>query len=382
MVDNENREITTEQSGGAPIHRDEPPRDGAIAGGEVKAAAEDAVPGASAESPEARPAAAEEDVRPRPAAASALPPRQPPASKGPGAGLALVSGAVGGAIVAALAAGYFLQFPPKGELSESDLSRLAAVETAVGHDSAAIAGLDKRIGALEAAKAAAPKNDEGAEAVSAEIPALAARLDKLEKEPPAPDLSALTSRMQKLEDAVAAAKAPEPGGNPAAVAIVAETIRDKLATGAPYTAELSALTGLGVDPAKLAALKPLAGGAPTTNALAASFQSVEPKLFAAIAPKETGTVAERMLAHVRSLVQIRDVGEVQGDDPQAVASQVLGDLRRGDLGAALAAFAKLPEPARDAAAGFAADAKSKLEAIAAAQSIRDAAVARLAEAKP
>ena len=74
----------------------------------------------------------------------------------------------------------------------------------------------------------------------------------------------------------------------------------------------------------LAALKPLAGGAPTSSALAAAFQAVEPKLFAAIAPKETGTVSDRLLAHVRSLVQIHDVGEVQGDDPARLDERLEG----------------------------------------------------------
>jgi hypothetical protein len=295
-------------------------------------------------------------------------------------------------------AGYFTQFPPKTQLSDADLSRIAALETASSRDSGLIAGLDKRLGALQTANAAeTSKVDAGDHAAQADsgdiktlradidaareqIPALAARLDKVEKEAAAPDLPALTSRLQKLETEAAAPKAQPAGGNPAAVAIVAETIRDKLATGAPFTSDLSALAGLGVDPAQLAPLKALEGGAPTSRALAASFQAAEPKLFAAVAPKETGSVGDRLLSHVKSLVQIRAVGEIAGEDPQALSSQVLADLQRNDLGAALAAFAKLPEPAREAAAGFAAEAKSKLDAVAAVQAIRDAAVARLADA--
>ena len=126
----------------------------------------------------------------------------------------------------------------------------------------------------------------------------------------------------------------------------------------------------------------MASGAPTDRALAASFEAVEPKLFAAIAPPEPGGIADRFLAHLRSLVEIRRTGETVGDDPQALASQIVARLGRGDLDGALATFAKLPAAA-GAAAGWAAEAQAKQSAVAAAQSIREAAVAGIVKpAKP
>ena len=76
--------------------------------------------------------------------------------------------------------------------------------------------------------------------------------------------------------------------HPAAVAVVAEAIRDKLASGAPFTTDVASLASLGFDPAKLAPLKAVADGAPSNSALIASFEAAEPKLFAAVAPKEAG----------------------------------------------------------------------------------------------
>ena len=400
MVDRKSHEMMTEPGDVAPLDGDRahdvlnsgPP-------GEPEKAPGDEVVGSplSAEAGREPEAPANETAVAPPAAASRAPypSREPP--KAAGMGRALLGGVLGGAIVAALAAAAMTQYPPKAELSQDDLGRIAAVETAAGREADAIASLDKRIGALEAASAAgAAKLDAGGRAVQAvsgdiktlradvdaargEIPALSARLDKVEKVATAgPDLSA---RVQKLETEAAAPKKPS-SDNPAAVAILAETIRDKLASGAPFGAELSALAGLGVDPARLAALKAMADGAPTNSALAASFKADEAKIAAAVAPKESDTIEGRFLAHVRSLVQVRPLGEVQGDDPQALSSQVLADLQRGDLAQALAAFAKLPAPAREAASGFAAAAKGKLEAAAAAQAIRDAAVARIADVKP
>ncbi len=88
-----------------------------------------------------------------------------------------------------------------------------------------------------------------------------------------------------MESALAAAKAEKPpSDNPAAVAIVADTLRDKLASGVPFPTELAALTALGVDPETLAPLKALVGGAPTNRALAASFEAAEPKVLGASRP--------------------------------------------------------------------------------------------------
>lgn len=399
MVDRKNHEMMSESGEETGINRDGPPEavESAQPERDEKATGDEAVGAPLSAATRAEPEAQRpiSGVAP-PAGGGAAPAPQPPSG---GMGRSLGAGILGGAIVSAVAFAALNQFPPKAELSQADLGRIVAAETAAAHDADAIAGLDKRIGALEAAKAAAAaKLDAGEHAVQAvtgdvktlrsdvdaargTIAPLSTRLDKLEKDAAAAsDVAAVAGRVQKLETVAAAPKPP--GDNASAVVILAETIRDKLTSGAPFGGELSALAGLGVDPARLAVLKPLAEGAPTSAALAASFEAAEPKIAAAVAPKDSGSVQERFLAHVRSLVQIHPVGETAGEDPQAVSTQVLADLQRGDLGRALAAFAKLPEPAREAASGFAAAAKSKQEAAAAAQAIRDAAVARIAAVKP
>ena len=422
--DDESHDMASEPSSGAPGHRDVRP-DGGIEGEGV------------AEEP--KEAAAE------PAAESANGASRPP--RPPGAGRALAAGAVGGAIAAALVAAGVYLLPVKAGLTDADANRITALETAASREDVAVAALDKRIGALEGAHgpattaalekrvgaleaSASQSNVEGLEkrvgaletaraaegqktvsetgtvqnltgdmgalradvdAARGEIPDLAARVSKLEASVSSANLAAIAGKVDKLESALAAPKAetrvapekPTASDNPAALAIIAQAIEAKLASGAPFPNELAALATLGVDPAKLAPLKAISGGAPTGHALAASFEAIEPKALAAVASGETGGVGGRFLANLSNLVQIRRIGETQGDDPQALASQVVARLERGDLVGALAAFARLPEPARQAASAWAAEAGAKQAAVAAAEALRDSAVARLAEnAKP
>jgi hypothetical protein len=101
---------------------------------------------------------------------------------------------------------------------------------------------------------------------------------------------------------------------------------------------------------------------------------------AAASHEEEGGVVDRFLAHIRGLVHVRKLNETQGDDPQAIVSRIEADSRRGDAAGALAAFNQLPETARQAAGDWAVKAHARLAADAALQSIREAAIGRLAGA--
>ena len=96
------------------------------------------------------------------------------------------------------------------------------------------------------------------------------------------------------------------------------------------------------------------------------------------APADTGSVTDRFLAHLHSLVKVRDLNETAGDDPQALVSQIEAMSRRGDVAGALVAFGKLPEAARKAAGDWPTLARTRQAADAALLSIREGAVGRLA----
>ena len=387
MVDEESQDVASEAAVGAPVDRDRP-RDPDVIDGEAARVEPVAQTKSTAE-----------------AAGAEAPFRSPsPDKRAAGALRPFAFGALGGLVVSALAlAGGQFVFGPKFDLAQEDAARLTAVGDQAERQgeegqrqSAAIAGLDKRISALDGASARVAAAAQAAQSATADvkslkadvdgaksdIAALAARLAKLESGAPqavaSADAAALAARVDKVEAALAAPKtetraAPgtsAAGGSPAAVAIVAGALRDKLAAGTPFTAELTALESLGVEPDKLTALQALAGGGPTDRALAASFEAVAPKVLSASSRPESGGIVDHFVAHLRGLVQVRVLNETQGDDPAALVSQIEAATRRGDVNGALAAFGKLPEPARQAAGGWAAQAGAKEAADAALRSIR------------
>jgi hypothetical protein len=342
----------------------------------------------------------------------------------------LLAGAVGGIVVSVLGlgAGYsLLTSKADGTDTENRLGALeaqtrqtnAALGAGANRESTAVAALEKRIGALEASAGASNTTDldkrvtalEAASAgngassdvtqrlaaqakdlradVDAEksaIPDLSARVAKLESDTPkagagSSDLAVLAARIDKIEGALTAPKSaekPAASDNAATIAIIAEVAEERLRSGAGLGSELAALQRLGVDAAALAPLQAVVNGAPTNAALAASFDAVAPHILAATSAPEQGSVTDRFLAHLHGLVKVRELNETAGDDPQALVSQIEAASRRGDIGAALASFDKLPEAARKAAGDWPTLARARAAADAALQSIREAAVGQLA----
>jgi hypothetical protein len=211
---------------------------------------------------------------------------------------------------------------------------------------------------------------------------LGGRIDKLE--------TTLGDRIGKIEAALAAPKTESrvpptevaPKSDPAAQAIAALALEQRLRAGEPFAAEWAALSRLGADGAALATLKPYSDtGAPTAAALAASFAKIAPSLVAADNPDTGDGVMDRMLDHMRKLVRVRAVGEVAGDDPDALVSQIEAALARGQAASALGIYARLPEAARKAGADWAETADARVAADAAARSLRENAIGRLAAAR-
>jgi hypothetical protein len=428
MVDEEAHDVSAAPAG-APPNRDSR-RDPGIIEGEMTARAT-----GEREPPASAPTPPESAVQPRPT----------PAAEAPRSGFrGVLAGALAGLIVSALAIGGFYSLLAPGADVDESANRLAefeaqterantALDAEIKRESAALAGLDKRMSALEtsagtsdlaelgkrvaALEAASAENAPKAavavhaaeqaaqgdqqlatqlkdlradiDAARSEIPGFAARLAKLEAGAPKvgdADLAALAGRLDKIEAALAAPKSetrvaaekPAPADSASAIAIIAGAIEDKLADGAPFGTEVAALQRLGVDTAQLAALQAVAGGAPTGGALAAAFDAVAPQVLAAAAPAESGGVLDRLLAHIHGLVRVHVLSESAGDDPEALISRIEAACRRGDIAGALAAFDKLPAAAREAAGDWPVKARARQAADAALQSIREAAVGRLA----
>jgi hypothetical protein len=246
------------------------------------------------------------------------------------------------------------------------------------------AATQKVEGIAAAAPSASPADDGGLGARVAKLETTQAALDR-----PPVDLGPIDQRLAKLENALAAPKTENrvaaetiaPGHDAAGLAVVAQALGDRLRVGAPFPLEVAALEHLGVDPAPLAILKPLAEkGAPTVSALAADFAKIAPTITTAAAPQASGGVWDRLVFNMSKAVRVTPVGEVPGDDSIALVSQINGALGRGDLASAIAIWARLPEPARQASQEWADQAKSRFAADRATQGILDDAMARLAAA--
>jgi hypothetical protein len=203
----------------------------------------------------------------------------------------------------------------------------------------------------------------------------------------ADDEMATGARVEKLEAMLnqpkAETRAPiktPPAAAPAAAAVAALILEQRLLRGEPYSEEFATLSRLGADPDALAALKPFAdAGAPTPAALEAAFAKIAPSL-AAPPRRESGGFFDKFTASMSALVRVRPAGEIKGDEPAALVTQVEAALGRGDVGAAMALYAKLPDSSRAASAAWAKDGESFVRARAAAEKIIETSLSRLAAA--
>jgi hypothetical protein len=307
-----------------------------------------------------------------------------------------------------------------------DVSRLAARADALEKrpDAAplrdTVAGLDKRIASTEAlargAQAAADKAAGDAKAAAAAAQSAADRpvvgaSAPAPAPPPPPDLSPLRqqigntdTRISTLDQKLGAvdqrlgslqAKIDQPktdtraptadketetaADNPAALAVVAQSVVQALPRGAPFTTELAALKSLKADPAKIAPLEPLAlAGAPTARALADRFRPLADEIAKEDQPAD-GSFLDRIAQSASHLVRVRPAGEKQGGDPAALASQIQGALDRGDLNRAHDLWVKLPDRAKARSQDWARLLDARLAADNAAQSLATEAIARLAK---
>ena len=199
------------------------------------------------------------------------------------------------------------------------------------------------------------------------------------------DLDALANRIAGLERAVKSlgddvARRPASADDRAArMTVAAEALRAVVERGAPYQAELAAMKSLGVEQSALAPLEPSATeGIPGTAALARELAALTPALLRAsgAAPSE-GSLLGRMEMSAQKLVRITPVDAPPGDDVPTVLAHGNAAAARGDLEAALADIARLPEAARSLAEPWTKKAQAREGAIAAGRRIAADALAAL-----
>jgi hypothetical protein len=245
-------------------------------------------------------------------------------------------------------------------------TRLAALDQKVASTPPAagapadIAPLTARFGALESAMAALDQKAEAARTAAGEgLRAVEPQLQQL--------AARLNQTVQRVEITAAAP-----------VYSAAQALNQAFQRGVPFPAEVAALEALGVKPEQLAALKALAArGVPSAQKLADTFQPLAMELARAGQPAASG-----LGAIWQSLVTSRPTGPGAADTPQGLVAAIESALRVGDVAAALAAWAKLPEPARKASEAWASTAREREAAQKAVKDLQDAALGALRKAAP
>jgi hypothetical protein len=208
------------------------------------------------------------------------------------------------------------------------------------------------------------------------------------------DLDALTGRVAALESAVKSLsdsvshQAASGGADDGAARLMAatEVLRGSVERGTPFQAELAAVKSLGADPTTIAPLAPFAAsGLPSAATLAHELAALTPALTEAVEPKQTqNTFLDRIEVNAQRLVQMSPIDAPAGDDPRSVATRIGIDATHidatdGDINAALADIAKLPDAAKVVVASWIQKAQARNKAIAASYQLTTNALAALSK---
>jgi hypothetical protein len=208
-----------------------------------------------------------------------------------------------------------------------------------------------------------------------EVEALKAKLGALAEAHLAGDTSDLAPQLTTLDQRIAKLEATLPelstaidrssaSAKSGAAAIAFANLRNAVAAGRPYAAELAALKSLIPDSGDLGALPSHAEtGIPTVAALASDLTKLaETSAAPPPAPAQT-SILDSMMASAKSAISIRRIGaDATGDEPAAVLARAEAALNQGDLAAAIKEVESLPAQERDPFAGWRADAQARASA--------------------
>ncbi|MBE0580668.1 hypothetical protein [Devosia sp.] len=343
---------------------------------------------AGADKPEAR---AETKPEAKPAAAKEPPartrtPEAAPASGGFGFGAALVGGALG------LAAAYGLAWfglwpvpPAPAAVADPRLAQFATaipeLETVTQTTQSELVALNQRIGALEAAEPAAPAAATAAAEpvdlsnVEADIAALTTRIDTLAATPaPTADtgatealrteLAGLAARLDEVAARLGTAEAslrtldttmtettatladqPSDIGAVLQLPLILSGFETAFATGRPFATELGALRAAVPDADIPTAIANKAEtGLVRPDIIAGRFAAVLPAMLAGRPVDAEAQWQDGALDWFRSAIALRPAGEIEGDTPEALMSQLEGAIARRDFVTAETLLAALPAP--------------------------------------
>jgi hypothetical protein len=186
-------------------------------------------------------------------------------------------------------------------------------------------------------------------------------------------IAARAAEQAAAEEAAAAeaAEATRAAAEEAAEAAVRQAALSRILaameSGEPYAEDLASLGASGVPDALAAAAD---DGVPTMKALAERFpEAARAALDASIRAEAGEGAMDRLTAFLRVQTGARSLEPREGDDPDAVLSRAEAAVRDGDLEAALAELAALPEAGLAEMAGWIQSARTRLDALGAVQGL-------------
>ena len=288
-----------------------------------------------------------------------------------------------------------LQGPPRTDAALA--GRITAVEAQGKASNDSLAGLTRRVDeiaaaaqtALAQAKTAAAAADTAKETAQNAVQNAKSSTQTAAQRS---DIEALESRVAALQNAVKSldadtaqrASSSTAGDRAMRLAIAAEALRAAVERGAPFQAEFAAVKVLGADPKAIAELEPFAAqGLTSTAELGHELAALTPAIQRAMEPEPSNnSILARLESHAQRLVRITPAATSAapvGDGPAALIARLNADAARGDIDAALAEIAKLPDEARAPAQAWANKAGARRTALAESRHIAAQALAAMAK---
>ncbi len=234
----------------------------------------------------------------------------------------------------------------------------ASISAGAAGENAGLETLATRIAEVEGALAAVSANGDQ---VSPEIQSMVESLQS--------DLAAQTGNLATLQGTVVEQIASleeklagmaeqiesRSSGANVAAAIASAGLKSAIDRGGSFMTELEAYASVAGDGEIVETLRNYAAsGVATISQLSDQFPAVHNRIIAVgDGLDENAGVADRLMASARSLVQVRTVGDVEGDSPDQIAARIEARLKDSDLAAALVEWENLPDAAKEASADFA-----------------------------
>jgi len=182
-------------------------------------------------------------------------------------------------------------------------------------------------------------------------------------------------------DANATAKAAGTGDGAGTMVVVAFTLQRELEPGRAFAAELGALNRLGAEQSALAPLGPYAEkGAPTGAQLHDAFLPVAKKILA-LESHPGADLTEHLMHSASKLVRLHPTGQAPPETLEGKIHRIDAALTHNDFAAAEAAFASLPDAAREDAKEFGETLRNRNDAAKAADALLHGAIAALGGVK-